>query len=169
MKRQPPIRVLDIMTRCVATVPAHATLADAAKVMWDKNCGFVPVIDPATEAIAGVVTDRDVCMGAFTQGAPLHAIPVTRSMSPKIAACSPQDVLAKVQETMRTHRVRRLPVLDDQRRVVGVLSLDDLARTAMEPPSARSEPHLRREVAKTLGVVARPEPLQELRQACAAE
>ena len=128
----------EIMTRNVATLPVTGTLADAAKLMWDCNCGILPVVSETEGRLTGVVTDRDVCMGALTQGAPLHQIPVTASMSHEVATCLESDDLLTVEESMRGRRVRRLPVIDGERQVIGIISLDDLARVALEAGSGKA-------------------------------
>jgi len=157
------MKASDAMTRRVARIQDGATLADAARLMWDESCGFLPVIESATGRLRGVITDRDVCMGAFTQGRRLHEIPVGVSMSLDVAVCGPQDDLHSVELVMREHRVRRLPVVDAHRRVVGVLSLDDIARVALEPDDTPEGHRLREDVARTLGLVSQPSPFQVLR------
>ncbi len=157
----------EVMTRNVATLPECGTLADAAKLMWDRNCGILPVVGEPEGRITGVVTDRDVCMGALTQGVPLHMIPVTMSMSHEVATCLESDDLLAVEESMRQRRVRRLPVIDGERHVIGIISLDDLARVALEAGGGKAATELKKELAKTLGVVAQPEPIEALRQMAA--
>jgi CBS domain-containing protein len=159
-----PMKAREIMTRHPATVSVDADLAAAAKVMWDHNCGFVPVLDDEAR-VCGVLTDRDVCMGAFTQNRPLGAIPVTTSMSRFVAAAHVDDDLATMERSMRDHRVRRLPVVDDAHRLVGVVSLDDLARVALEP-DAPGQHEFREDVARTLALVSLPEPFVALQRIC---
>jgi CBS domain-containing protein len=142
-----PFTVADVMTRAPATCSPGASLADAARIMWDRDCGFVPVTDDSG-SLRGVVTDRDACMAAFTRGLPLAAIPVGTAMSGDVASVREGDSVAHAHDLMRTRRVRRLPVLDGRDRVVGVLSLNDLALAG-----ERREPEPR-EVAATLGAVS---------------
>jgi CBS domain-containing protein len=141
-----PATVEDVMTQGATTCSPDATLADAAKIMWDRDCGFVPVTDDGG-VLRGVVTDRDACMAAYTRGLPLSAIPVASAMSSDVACVRGDDPLARAHDLMRERRVRRLPVVDERRRVVGVLSLNDLAVHA-----GRRDPEPR-EVAGTLGAV----------------
>ncbi len=112
------MKIQDVMTRRVCTVSGRATLADAARLMWENNCGVIPVVDDA-EAIFGVITDRDVCMGALTQARPIHEIPVTMSMSKNVATCRDTDDLETVEAIMAERRIRRVPVVDGARRAVG--------------------------------------------------
>lgn len=151
-------KVQDVMSRRVATVGDTQSLADAAKRMWDENCGFVPVVESGTQKLCGVLTDRDVCMGAFTQGVPLHHVPVSVSMSRNVAVCGPNDDLRAVETIMRDWRVRRVPVVNERQHVVGVVSLDDIARASLESDDVAP----RDSVARTLALLSQPEPVQAL-------
>lgn len=117
----------ELMTRDVATVTRSASLSDAGRLMFERDCGFLPVVDAPGGTLCGVITDRDICMGGVTQRRPLEMIPVTTSMSADIVTCNATDDVKTAHALMREHRVRRLPVIDDQRHVVGVISLNDLA------------------------------------------
>jgi signal-transduction protein with cAMP-binding, CBS, and nucleotidyltransferase domain len=76
--------------------------------------------------LVGIVTDRDICMAAYTQGVPLDAIPVERVMSPKVISCARTDDLDTAHRLMRTHEIHRLPVVDTRGRPIGILSLSDV-------------------------------------------
>jgi signal-transduction protein with cAMP-binding, CBS, and nucleotidyltransferase domain len=92
--------------------------------------------------LAGIVTDRDVCMVAYTQGVPLTAIPVERAMSARVVSCARGDDLETAHRLMRTHLIHRLPVVDTRGRPIGILSLSDLvshARGSSAPPSEAVE------------------------------
>jgi CBS domain-containing protein len=78
--------------------------------------------------LAGVITDRDVCMAAWSKDAPLRDICAGDAMSKEVFCCSAGDSIDTVEKLMATHRVRRLPVVDHEHRVVGILSLNDIAR-----------------------------------------
>ena len=77
--------------------------------------------------IAGVVTDRDICMAAYTRGLPIEAIPVSIAMSSVVHSCTAEDSIETAEDIMRHHQVRRLPVLDKQQKLQGLLSLNDIA------------------------------------------
>jgi CBS-domain-containing membrane protein len=80
-----------------------------------------------------MITDRDVCMAAYTQGRPLREMRVGKVMSSKVHACRMADDLDVAEQIMKSRQVRRLPVLDSDERLVGMLSLNDLAlRVARE-------------------------------------
>lgn len=116
-----------IMTRDIACCGPNDTLERAAQLMWDFDCGILPVVEGGR--LAGVVTDRDACMAAYTKGQPLSAIRVGDVMSRHVRTCGPNDELAIVEQRMRLYRVRRMPVVDGDR-LVGMVSLNDIALAA---------------------------------------
>ena len=120
------MKVKDIMTASACSIKASQYLNDAAHLMWEFDCGCVPVSDE-DERIKGVVTDRDICMAAYTNGLPLEAMPVSTAMSAVVYSCSEQDDIEKAEDMMRHHQVRRLPVLDKKQKLKGILSLNDIA------------------------------------------
>src|SRR5262249_29514336 len=122
------------------------TLHRAAQIMWDRDCGAVPVVDAEGRAV-GLVTDRDLCMAAYTRGRPLSAISVSSLLSGKLHTCAASTSLDEAVARMRARRVRRLVVVDPKdQRLVGMLALADLARhlrglgaTRREAPVVLSE------------------------------
>jgi len=123
------MNVGQLMTHGVKTCRPQDSLNTAAKLMWDNNCGSVGVV--AEGKVVGMLTDRDICMAAYTQGHLLSEMQISGAMSKKLFSCRPEDSLAKAEEIMRTNRIRRLPVIDADSHLVGILSLDDIAREAM--------------------------------------
>ena len=101
-------------------------LNEAARLMWESDCGAVPVVDEA-EHLVGIVTDRDICMAAYTRGEPLGALTVESTMSREVTSASPKDSLERIATLMRDKQVRRIPIVDDGR-LVGMVSLADIAR-----------------------------------------
>jgi CBS domain-containing protein len=119
------VKVADLMTRDVRACGIQDSLNAAARIMWDHDCGCAPVVDGHGK-LAGIVTDRDICMAAYTQGMPLEAIPVERAMSPKVISCARGDDLDTAHRLMRTHEIHRIPVVDSRGRPIGILSLSDI-------------------------------------------
>lgn len=146
----PPATVRDVMSAAVRTCRADDTLAVAARIMWEQDCGFVPVTD-GVGRLVGVVTDRDACMASYTQGKSLLAIPVSAAMASRVVTLHPDDEPARAHELLRTHHLRRLPVVDADQRVVGVVSLKDLAAQAL----AADVSGALREVAETFGQITK--------------
>jgi CBS domain-containing protein len=122
--------VSDVMTREVRTCTAEDGLQIAAQLMWALGCGCVPVVDEE-DRVVGMLTDRDVCIAALAQHRPLDALRAASAMTTEVYWCKPDDTLAAAAELMRAHRVRRLPVVASNGRLVGILSLSDLAREAV--------------------------------------
>lgn len=130
MKKQ-AMSVKDVMTSPVHTCRVDDSLDRAAQLLWEHDCGCLPVVD--TEGIArSMITDRDICMAAYTGGRPLRELRVVDSMSRGLVVCSPDDELRTAAERMAEHQLRRLPVVDDAGRVQGVLSVNDLACRAAD-------------------------------------
>ncbi len=115
-----------IMNREVKSCRPQDSLNRAAQIMWEEPCGAVPIVDEQSRPI-GFLTDRDICMAAYTQGKPLEALRVGTAMAQKVVSCGADDDLDSAAELMRQHRTRRLPVVDRSGTLVGLLSLDDLA------------------------------------------
>ncbi len=123
------MQVEQLMTRAVQCCSPTDSLERAAQLMWDYDCGCLPVCeDDGARRVIGVITDRDVCMGALFQARPLREITVADSMAKQVIACLPEDSLEEAEGTMRAARVRRLPVVDEDSQLIGILSLADIAR-----------------------------------------
>jgi len=155
------MKISDIMTPYVATCNINDTLARAAQLMWDHDCGAIPVLD-SRGCTVGIVTDRDICMAAYTQGKALRDIPVSTAASHRVVSARPDDSVEQVAEMMRAHQIRRVPVLDGQGEPVGMFALGDLARrgtkqTGYGDLSADT-------IAQTLTAVSTPRQEPELRK-----
>lgn len=129
-------KVGDLMSRDVSSCGADDPLNAAARIFWERDCGCAPVID-AEARVVGIVTDRDVCMAAYFRNRPLTEIRVAEVMSKDVAVCRAEDPLPAAAAAMSRRQVRRLPVIDADRRLIGVLSLNDVARGAARARSAR--------------------------------
>lgn len=121
------MKVSALMTKMVHTCSPYDTLDRVARMMWENDLGALPVVDE-TGRTTGMVTDRDLCMAAYTQGKALAEIPVWIAASTSVIAARPDDSLELVHDRMRAHRVRRLPVLGERGEPVGIVSMGDLAR-----------------------------------------
>lgn len=128
--------------------------SDAARAMWEHDIGCVPVVDEDHRPV-GMVTDRDVCMGAYTRDQPPSAIPIRAVMSSGVFTCKASDSLASAEQTMRDWQVRRLPVIDDNDKLIGVLSLNDIVLASARSGIAKAAQRLRGDVQHTLAAVCR--------------
>jgi CBS-domain-containing membrane protein len=103
--------------------------------------------------VAGVITDRDICMSALFKGKPLYELRVSDAMSRQLQACRPSDSLADAERTMRQTRIRRLPVLGERGSLVGMISLADLAREAAREGTSPKQEITGTEVGDTLAAI----------------
>lgn len=147
--------IADLMSRNVATCSADDRLDKPAGLMWDLDLGCVPVVD-AQRHVVGIVTDRDVCMASYTQGKAPHQIFVHEAMAHEVYSCLPDDNLAEVEEIMRKHRVRRVPVVDLDGRLVGLISLNDLARESVRQQTRVQKDLTPSDVSATLAAICQP-------------
>lgn len=152
---QPLMTVADVMTRDVVTCRPEDTLNAAARIMWEHDCGCVPVVD-AQDRVIGMVTDRDICMAAYTQGTSLHAVQVASAMSRNVCACQPANPIGRAAEIMRTYQLRRLPVVDEHGLLIGMLSIGDLARHAKSATRKGPKQVSRAEIADLLAAISAP-------------
>ncbi|MCA8965945.1 MAG: CBS domain-containing protein [Planctomycetes bacterium] len=129
------MNIKDCMSRDPRGVRTTDRLDAAARVLWEQDCGFVPVLD-AVGGLIGVVTDRDLCMASYTQGRALAEIPVLSVMSRQVRAVRPDDGVTAAMAAMQDLQVHRLPVVDVHGRLVGILSTNDLVREAAARPTA---------------------------------
>jgi CBS domain-containing protein len=123
------VKVKDLMVAEVNCCQTYNTLNTAAQLMWDNDIGCVPVMG-RDGRVLGMLTDRDICMAAYIQGASLTESLVTSAMSKQVCSCAPDDDIATAEKLMREKQVRRLPVIDTQGHLVGIVSLNDMAREA---------------------------------------
>jgi CBS domain-containing protein len=117
----------DLMTRDVHACRLDDSMNEAARIMWDHDCGCVPVVDDEGRAVA-MITDRDLCMAAHLRGLPLAAMSVESAASHGVVAAYEGQGVEAVELLMRKYRLRRLPVVDALGKLVGIVSLSDLAR-----------------------------------------
>jgi CBS domain-containing protein len=124
------MKVKDLMTTDVRTCTPETTVAEAAHLMWDGDCGILPVVDDGE--LVGVVTDRDMYIALATQNARASHVRVGAVMTTHVETCAPEDDITDALSQMTRARVRRLPVVGFGRTVLGVLSMNDIVR-AVEP------------------------------------
>ncbi len=157
------MKIEEVMSAAPRTCRPEDDLALAASELWVGDVGFLPVVD-GDGCIFAVVTDRDICMCAYTRGLPLGELCVQDCMSEPVHTCRPHQDTDHAIELMAEHRVRRLPVVDAEGHPGGVISLVDVARAAMRQRKGYAS------VARTLNGIAVPHgappaPPDELRPA----
>jgi CBS domain-containing protein len=125
--------------------------------MWDHDCGCLPVSSgDGVERVVGVITDRDICMSALFQNKPLRELRVADAMAKHVQVCRPRDSLADAEMAMREARIRRLPVVDTDDVLVGIISLADLAQEAARERAATTREITESEVGDTLATICEP-------------
>ena len=123
------MKIQDMMTRNVESCGPGADLAAAAMIMWRQDCGVVPVVD-AQKRVIGVLTDRDICMAVATRHRRPEELRVSDLIGRRLFTARPEDDVHVALETMRNERVRRLPVVDAEQRLVGMASINDVVLCA---------------------------------------
>ena len=158
------MKVEQLMKREVKVCAETDTLNRAAELMWESDCGCIPVVSANGDgALIGVVTDRDIAMAAYTQGRQLWAIPVGTAMARKVITCHASDGISQAEALMRDNQVRRLPVLDQNEHLVGILSLNDVAREAQREAATGKRAEVTGEsVSETLASVCQPRSSHEV-------
>ena len=149
------MRVRELMTRDVATCRPDDSLACAAQLMWDHDCGVVPVLNPRGNVVA-MLTDRDICMAAWSKGRALIDLRVGDAASRSLHTIAEDDPIEVAEARMRSNQVRRLPVVDAAGRLLGILSLSDVARHVHQVSQYPYEGLGSESVALTLAVISRP-------------
>ena len=154
------MRVSDLMTTNVAAVRAHEPLSAAARMMWDCDCGAVPVLASDSKRVIGMLTDRDICMATWSKDRAPSTIRAEDAMSRQVFGCSPTDSLLSAETLMRSKKIRRIPVIDSNQELVGILSLADIVRQAGRVGTAGTRaatsdlaPH---EITSTLADICQP-------------
>ena len=149
------MKIEDIMTRDVKSCVSNDSLATAAQIMWENDCGAVPVLD-ADGRVLGIITDRDLAMAAHLQGVALRASRVSSAMARDVKCCTPRDTPATVQALMQQHKIRRVPVVDEHKHLLGIVSLGDLAYAMAAEQTLGGDGMTWTAVAHTLARVSEP-------------
>ena len=142
----------ELMTRNVQKCSKDASLEQAARLMWESDVGCL-VVTNAEDRPVGMITDRDIAMAAYTQGARLQDVRVESAMAREVKTCAPNSSLSDVEHVMRTSQIRRVPVVESNGKLAGIVTLGDIARSSQSSPLRAAEiPGL----AKTLAAVTEP-------------
>jgi CBS domain-containing protein len=149
------LRVQQVMTQNVQCCRADDSLECAVRAMWDHDVGAVAVLDDSGRPIA-MITDRDACMAAYINGKPLSQLRVADVMSKSLAVARTTDAVSDAEQAMKDHQVRRIPVLDADGRLAGILSQNDLLREAARERESPNKEITALEVTATLAAVGMP-------------
>ena len=122
--------VKDAMTSNPCTIDADQTVDYAAKMLKDENVGLAPIVDG--RRLVGTLTDRDIVVRVVAEGRDPKTVRVREIASTDLVTIDPQQDLDEALRLMANHQVRRLPVVEEDGRVVGVLAQADVAQEAKE-------------------------------------
>lgn len=149
------MKVSEVACRPVASCTEETSLASAARLMAENDCGVLPVVREGR--IVGILTDRDICMAIGKARISPVETPVKEVMSTNVATCETTDDVGSALATMTKRQVRRLPVVDSKGPLYGILSLDDLILRAEEAaPGGAAPPIAYRDLVLALrGIVGR--------------
>jgi CBS domain-containing protein len=125
------MKIKHVMTKDPTCCVPSDTAQRAAKIMRDEDTGVVPIIEnEQSRKVIGIVTDRDLCMNVVAEGRDPRATQVHEAMTTTVVSCSPQDSVDKATELMRENQIRRIPVVDEQHRLVGIVAMADIVGRA---------------------------------------
>jgi CBS domain-containing protein len=123
------MKVKEVLTKQVTTCQPETNLAAASAMMWEKDCGMLPVVNETGE-LAGILTDRDICIALGTRNRLPSEITVREVMGSHPLICKPTDDIRSALQIMREAKVRRLPVVSESGVVEGVVSISDIVLSA---------------------------------------
>jgi CBS domain-containing protein len=124
------MKVQEIMSRDVECIDPEMPIAKAADRMRDRDIGFLPICE--NDQLVGTVTDRDITIRSVAQGRDPRLAPVREIMTQQAFYCYEDDDIEKVGRYMQEKEVRRMLILNRQKRLIGVISIGDLAKTSGE-------------------------------------
>lgn len=128
------MQIAEVMTREVGLIAPETTLEQAAQAMKKQDVGALPVAE--NDRLVGMLTDRDIVVKGIAEGLdPAHA-PVRQAMSAEVLYCFDDQMVEEVALNMATQKIRRLPVVSREKRLVGIISLGDLANSGQPGAAA---------------------------------
>jgi CBS domain-containing protein len=146
------MKVFEVMTIDVGYCHPEDNLTRAAQIMWEKDCGIVPVVT-ADKHIVGVITDRDIAIAAATRNRRTASIKAGEMRFAAVHTCAPEDDVKDALRKMRKYKIRRLCVKGQDKDLHGIISLSDILLKAGEKKSVRKL------IFSTLEAIAKPSPI----------
>jgi len=147
------MKIQDLMTSDVQCCGPDTNLAAAAKMMWDSDCGALPVLNVEGH-VMGMITDRDICMAAATKNKPASDITVWETVSGKIYTCQLADDVHTALDTMKREKVRRLPVVDEDGVLQGIVAMNDFVLLAADAKGAKAPAVSYEDVVRTMKAIS---------------
>lgn len=147
------MNVQEIMTSNVQSCGPDTNLATAAKMMWDTDCGVLPVVNIEGQVL-GMITDRDICMACATKNRAPSELTVRDAVSGKTYRCKMSDDVHTVMDIMKREQLRRLPVVDEEGVLQGLISMNDFILLAGEPKAGKAPAISCEDVARALKAIS---------------
>ncbi len=149
------MKVREVMNHDVMVCDMDMDLSQAGEIMVAANCGILPVVD-AERKVIGVVTDRDLCLALATADRKASEMKIREVTDGKVVTCHQGNDVRDALRVMADFRVRRVPVVDDEGRLEGILCLDDIALRARPFESEGFTGPFFSDIATTLRAVCEP-------------
>ena len=150
------MKVQEVMIAPARSCQPWTTIVEAARTMWDNDCGSLPVLDEEGAPV-GIITDRDICMALARKNRFPGNVAVREVMTAHPFVCQPEDEVGEALATMAARQVRRLPVVNGEGRLVGIVSISDIAAAAGSGVvGGRGADWVHRKVAETLQKICAP-------------
>ena len=125
------MKVKDCMCTEVCCVKPETKINEVAKLMCQNHIGSIPVCDN-NNCLCGIITDRDIILRGVACGKDVNSTPISDIMSCNVCSCDENDSIEKAEKTMSQNQIRRLPVCDENKHVIGIITLGDLANNNEE-------------------------------------
>ena len=155
------MKVKEIMTPNAKAIWLTESLADAAKLMWENDCGVLPIIKDGQKVI-GMITDRDICMAVAMRDTHPSSVSVEEVMTGQVFSVNPEDDVEQALQAMQEHKVRRLPVVNREGELEGILSMNNIVLNAKNAKGALSNSLNYGDVLKTYQAICEhPPPVEE--------
>ena len=143
------MRVEAVMMRTPVCCGPETNLGAATELLWSRNCGMLPVVD-AQQKVIGVITDRDLCIALGTRNQLAGEVAVGDVMSGTVYSCRPEDDIHAALDAMAQNRVRRLPVVNKEGHLEGILSMDNIVLHADAAGAGKTAELAPRDIVVTL-------------------
>jgi CBS-domain-containing membrane protein len=160
------MKVADVMMRTPASCTADASVAAAVEILWNRNCGILPILSREGRVI-GVVTDRDICIALGTRNRPAAELTVGEIQPAKLFTCRADDDIHTALGILAEQKIRRLPVVDTESKLQGILSLDDIVLHANASAAGRVPELSNNEVVEYMKRIYRSNEVASFRSAVA--
>jgi CBS domain-containing protein len=121
-------KIRDVMTSNPRSIEPSTPVQEVAKLMRDEDVGPIPIVENGT--VTGIVTDRDIVLNVVAEGSDPSSTPVSQIASRDLVTIDPEQSLDEALRLMAQHQVRRLPVVEEDGKLVGIVAQADVARQA---------------------------------------